>query len=121
MPEINHNDEQTVRDRAYLIWEREGRPEGRAHDHWYRAIREEFHREPGSDEPMSEEEKVLAGRIDANMPALLTKDCTGRVNAGRPNSNGLCLWRIGCLLQRQPPLAGPDQGCSDPFIRLSQT
>jgi hypothetical protein len=29
------------------------------------------------DEPMSEEEKVLAGKPDANMPALLTKDVLG--------------------------------------------
>jgi hypothetical protein len=29
------------------------------------------------DEPMDEEEKVLAGRADANIPALLTKDVPG--------------------------------------------
>ena len=78
MPETDDNDEQTVRDRAYFIWEREGRPEGLAHDHWYRAIREALRPEPApDDEPMSEEEKVLAGRIDVNMPALLTRDVPG--------------------------------------------
>jgi hypothetical protein len=30
-----------------------------------------------SDEPMDEEEKVLAGHPDANMPALLTQDVPG--------------------------------------------
>ena len=30
-----------------------------------------------SDEPMDEEEKVLAGRPDANVPALLTQDVLG--------------------------------------------
>jgi hypothetical protein len=29
------------------------------------------------DEPMGEEEKVLAGKPEANMPALLTKDVLG--------------------------------------------
>ena len=29
------------------------------------------------DKPMDEEEKVLAGRADANMPALLTKNVLG--------------------------------------------
>ena len=29
------------------------------------------------DEPLEEEEKVLAGKPDANMPALLTKDVLG--------------------------------------------
>ncbi len=33
MPETNRTNEQTVRDRAYFIWEREGRPDGRAYDH----------------------------------------------------------------------------------------
>jgi hypothetical protein len=77
MPETNRNKEQIVRDRAYFIWEREGRPEGRAHDHWYRATREAFRPEPGPDESMLDEERILAGRIDANMPALLTKDVPG--------------------------------------------
>ncbi|WP_209768506.1 DUF2934 domain-containing protein [Azospirillum rugosum] len=29
-----------IRERAYLIWEREGRPEGRADAHWFQALRE---------------------------------------------------------------------------------
>ena len=27
-----------VRERAYLIWEAEGRPEGRAAEHWFQAL-----------------------------------------------------------------------------------
>jgi hypothetical protein len=68
--------EGVIREAAYFIWEREGRPAGRALDHWRRAIIEacgdECHRD---DEPL--EEKVLAGHPDANMPALLTKDVRG--------------------------------------------
>jgi len=30
------NDE-SIRDRAYAIWEREGRPQGRERDHWLQA------------------------------------------------------------------------------------
>jgi Protein of unknown function (DUF2934) len=78
MPERNHTDEQAVRDRAYFIWEREGRPADRAHDHWYRAVREASRPAPGSDdERMPDEERILAGRLDVNMPALLTKDVPG--------------------------------------------
>jgi hypothetical protein len=29
--------EQAIRERAYVIWEEEGRPEGRHLDHWLRA------------------------------------------------------------------------------------
>ena len=32
--------EERIRRRAYDIWEREGRPEGRASEHWYRAAGE---------------------------------------------------------------------------------
>jgi hypothetical protein len=78
MAETNHDDDQTVRDRAYFIWEREGRPEGRAHEHWNRAIREALRLAPApGEEQLLEEEKVLAGRMDANMPALLTRDVLG--------------------------------------------
>ena len=34
MPENERDREQAIRERAYLIWESEGRPEGRADDHW---------------------------------------------------------------------------------------
>lgn len=78
MPDPDGDAEQAVREAAYFIWEREGRPEGRAPDHWMRAVieraREERRRD---DEPEEEEEKVLAGRPDANMPALWTKDVRG--------------------------------------------
>ena len=54
------------------------RPAGRALDHWRRAVIEacgnECHRD---DEPLEDEEKVLAGHPGANMPALLTKDVRG--------------------------------------------
>ena len=70
--------EGVIREAAYFIWEREGRPAGRALDHWRRAIIEacgdECHRDDG---PLEDEEKVLAGHPDANMPALLTKDVPG--------------------------------------------
>jgi hypothetical protein len=78
MPELDRKLEQTIRERAYLIWENEGRPEGRAEDHWRCAATESFGQEHGqSDEPMEDEEKILAGRSDANIPALLTKDVQG--------------------------------------------
>jgi hypothetical protein len=78
MPGSNHEMEQFVRDRAYFIWEHEGRPDGRAYDHWTRAVSEAFRPEPApDDEPMLDEEKILVGRIDVNMPALLTRDVPG--------------------------------------------
>lgn len=78
MPDAGHANEQKVRDRAYFLWEREGRPEGRAHDHWTRAVMEASRRRPTPDDgSMLDEEKILAGRDDVNMPALLTKDVPG--------------------------------------------
>jgi hypothetical protein len=77
MPASDRNEEQIVRETAYFLWEREGRPEGRAEDHWARAIITDSNNNSRGqhDELVDEEEKVLAGRLDANMPALLTKEC----------------------------------------------
>jgi hypothetical protein len=36
-----HEVEHHLRERAYFLWEREGRPEGLAHEFWERACREE--------------------------------------------------------------------------------
>jgi hypothetical protein len=57
--------DKATREAAYFLWENEGRPHGKDLDHWLRA------------EPAGEEEKILAGRFDANLPALLTKDVPG--------------------------------------------
>ena len=32
-----HANDEAIRDRAYQIWEREGRPHGRDRDHWLQA------------------------------------------------------------------------------------
>jgi Protein of unknown function (DUF2934) len=60
------------------IWESEGRPEGRADDHWqFASIENSSGERVRDDEHMDDEEKILAGRPDANIPALLTKDVRG--------------------------------------------
>jgi hypothetical protein len=78
MPENNRDWEQAVRVRAYFIWEREGRPEGRADDHWqFASIEHPGGERVRDDEHIDDEEKILAGRPDANIPALLTRDVRG--------------------------------------------
>ena len=57
--------EGTVRTRAYLIWEAEGRPDGRALDHWlhaFRGLRLQTHQI----DPLSSADSVLTllGRLD---------------------------------------------------------
>jgi hypothetical protein len=37
---VTRENEQKIRDRAYTLWEKEGRPEGRHSDHWHQATRE---------------------------------------------------------------------------------
>jgi hypothetical protein len=58
---------ETIRTAAYLLWEGEGRPEGRDLEFWLQA-KTAF---------IPEEEKVLAEDPTANIPALLTKDVPG--------------------------------------------
>jgi hypothetical protein len=78
MSDQDRNLEQAIRERAYLIWEREGRPADRAEAHWWRAINEARHNgDARNDELAEDEEKILLGRADVNMPALLTKDVQG--------------------------------------------
>jgi hypothetical protein len=82
MPRREQNREHAIREAAYWLWEREGRPEGRALEHWLRATAE---RSPGKsrrlkpmpNESTPDEEKILEGRADVNLPALLTKDVRG--------------------------------------------
>ena len=71
------NTEQATREAAYHLWEREGRPDGHALDHWLRATAERSRIKSRRTKPTPEEEKILEGRTDVNMPALLTKDVRG--------------------------------------------
>jgi len=68
------DDERAIRERAYFIWERNGRPDCRAFEHWVSACAEERER---VNEQMYDEEKIMADRPDADLPALLTKDVPG--------------------------------------------
>ena len=66
---VPHADqEKAVREKAYLLWQRKGCPDGRAEEHWQRATEENA---------MDDDEHVLAGRHDANIPAMLTQDVPG--------------------------------------------
>jgi hypothetical protein len=61
------NREQIVRDAAYAIWEKEGRPEGRAEAHWRQA--EELvalHWTPENPNPVPSSEKKTARANVAN-------------------------------------------------------
>lgn len=71
-------EEQAIRERAYFLWEQEGKPEGRAFAHWERAraVHSDQGRTP-DDGLAKDEEAVLAGDPHANLPALLTKDVPG--------------------------------------------
>jgi hypothetical protein len=78
MSDADRDFEQAIRERAYFIWEREGRPAGRAEDHWRCAINEvSRNSDARNGELVEDEEKILFGRTDVNMPALLTKDVHG--------------------------------------------
>ena len=77
MPRPDQNREHAIREAAYWLREREGRPEGRALEHWLRATAERSPRKSRRAKPTLDEEKILEGRADVNLPALLTKDMRG--------------------------------------------
>jgi len=75
---VSHKHAQrSIRETAYFIWQQEGCPDGCAETHWHRAIAQLAARRPALDDAVEDEEKVLAGRPDANIPAMLTKDVPG--------------------------------------------
>ena len=77
MPEPDRSGEQVIRETAYFIWEREGRPDGRAYEHWMRALDSDPPLREQVYESLEDEDKILAGQPDVNLPALLTKDVQG--------------------------------------------
>jgi hypothetical protein len=77
VPKRGQNLEQATREAAYHLWEREGRPDGQALEHWLRATAERPARKSRRLRQMPDEEKILDGRTDVNIPALLTKDVKG--------------------------------------------
>ena len=94
--------EHAIRERAYFIWEREGRPEGRAHDHWLAASVEE---RECQDELMDDEEKVLAGRPGRQFPRIADQGCAGRVTQIASRQGSLVqLWQL--IAVRNAPARG---------------
>ena len=77
MPEPTQSPDQAIREAAYYLWEREGRPHGRDRDHWMQAASRLLKPSIPSEDTVEDEEKVLAGQADANIPAMLTKDVPG--------------------------------------------
>jgi Protein of unknown function (DUF2934) len=74
---MSKDQERALREAAYFIWIRAGRPEGRAHEHWQDAVQEQASAPEPTFDFLDEEEKALDGRPDVDLPALLTKDVLG--------------------------------------------
>lgn len=62
--------ESTIRQRAYAIWEEEGRPHGREWDHWERALREIVCADPPP--PKAKARKTTKGRIRSALKSALS-------------------------------------------------
>jgi hypothetical protein len=70
-------EEAAIRERAYAIWEEEGRPEGREWDHWVRASREILARMPAPAQAGARSETpaaVAAARPNAARRSPAAKD-----------------------------------------------
>jgi hypothetical protein len=80
---------QAIRLRAYEIWENEGRPLGREHDHWLRAETElSLAPEPQPVKPKSAPVKPKRKTKTAALPAqtIAAKNDTAKGNANREKS-----------------------------------
>jgi hypothetical protein len=67
--------EANVRERAYAIWEEEGRPDGRALDHWERAYHEILARIGVTDAPLAapqpKKRKTVKSRIRSALKSAI--------------------------------------------------
>ena len=86
MPDPDGDAEQAVREAAYFIWEREGRPEGRAPDHWRRAVIERAREERRRDDEPEEEEKSSGRTSGRKYARAIDQGCARRLTAHRPAS-----------------------------------
>ena len=57
--------ETLIRERAYALWESEGRPEGQEQDYWYRAERELADSESGFDDEVPDDR---VGEVPTGLP-----------------------------------------------------
>jgi hypothetical protein len=58
---MDENWQRRVRERAYQIWERRGREEGRMQDHWHQA-EEELRAEAGGSAPLAAATSTVPGK-----------------------------------------------------------
>jgi hypothetical protein len=68
---MNGKRDERIRSRAYGMWEREGRPQGRHEHHWHQAVREVDGEssETGSEQPHSNADARLSGNEAPASPA----------------------------------------------------
>ena len=84
--------EDAVRARAHALWEAEGRPEGREHDHWQEAERQilaERDLEPpaGPEDAAGPGDRIPADPLRNPEPASAGPE-RGVLDTGRPGSGG---------------------------------
>ena len=75
---MQSGDNERVRQKAYELWEKEGRPEGKHEDHWHQATREDgvagTSAPNGSLTPDPDTSDVADANIPVPMPAASTQD-----------------------------------------------
>ena len=77
MDETDKTDiEQRIRERAYALWEAEGRPEGRSEEYWHRAS-EELRRPAPSGPP--NRPGAVTEALENMLPAANIPDHTGSI------------------------------------------
>ena len=65
--------EATIRQRAYAIWEEEGRPHGRERDQWAKALQEISSLAPIAVEtPLAKPKRTAKGRIRAALKSAIS-------------------------------------------------
>jgi hypothetical protein len=79
-----------IRERAYEIWENEGQPEGRSHDHWEQARSEfeEARQESAADAPSPAKSEAISKPKAATRAGRKTGMAAGGVGSDAPSKRG---------------------------------
>ena len=84
---MDQNVERRIRDRAYSIWEEEGRPEGRDVDHWLRAA-QEIAAEVHGEEPPAKGKAGGRGKSAAKAEPAAAEEEAPKKRAARAKTAG---------------------------------
>ena len=94
--------EKTIRKRAYDLWQRADRPEGRSEEFWFAA----------AEEAVQASEALYRAIVDSSPPAIICIDEVGIIQSVNPATKSILGYEADELLGRNVSIIMPDEHAS---------